>query len=72
MGDAMTDSEFWAGLEAHRATISHFEIVDKQTGKVVATAKTRAGARRAVDRRDNAWGGYRYISRTVYKNGTSI
>lgn len=44
-----------------------FDIVDRHTGKVVATAKTRAGASRAVDRRDNAYGAYRYTARPVYQ-----
>ena len=46
--------------------IIRFDIVDRQTGRVVSTAKTRAGARRAVDRRDNAYGRYRYSARPVY------
>lgn len=40
-----------------------FEIVDRQSGKVVATAKTLSGALRSVDRRDNAYGAYRYFHR---------
>jgi hypothetical protein len=47
---------------------THFEIVDKQTGAVVGTAKTRKSASRAVDRRDNAYGAYRYFARSVYAN----
>ena len=39
-----------------------FQIVDRHTGAVVATAKTRAGANRAVDKRDNAYGAYRYYA----------
>lgn len=46
--------------------IIRFDIVDRQTGRVVGTAKTRTGARRSVDRRDNAYGGYRYSARPVY------
>lgn len=45
---------------------THYEIIDKQTGATVATAKTRASASRAVDRRDNAYGAYRYFARPVY------
>lgn len=45
-----------------------YEIVDGQTGQVVGSAKTRAGASRAVDRRDNAYGAYRYRARPIYAN----
>lgn len=37
-----------------------YEIIDRQTGQVVGTAQTLKGARRSVDRRDNAYGAYRY------------
>lgn len=43
-----------------------YDIVDKLTGAIVATAKTRKGATRAVDRRDNAYGAYRYSARPVF------
>lgn len=46
--------------------ISHFNIIDGQTGTIVSTAKTRTGASRAVDRRDNAYGAYRYRAVAVY------
>lgn len=42
-----------------------YEIVDRQTSKVVAKAKTLQGALRAVDRRDNEYGGYRYFHRLI-------
>lgn len=45
-----------------------FEVYDKQTGKTVASAKTREGARRAVDTRDNNYGGYRYGYRAAGSN----
>lgn len=43
-----------------------YDIIDRQTGRKVAEAKTRAAASRAVDRRDNAYGGYRYQAKPVY------
>lgn len=43
-----------------------FNIVDSQTGAIVGSAKTRAGATRSVDKRDNAYGGYRYRAVPVY------
>jgi hypothetical protein len=45
---------------------THYEIVDRHTGRIVGTAKTRAGASRSVDKRDNAYGAYRYSARPVY------
>jgi hypothetical protein len=45
--------------------ITHYEIVDRKTGLVVGTAKTRTGANRSVDRRDNEYGAYRYFARSV-------
>jgi hypothetical protein len=43
-----------------------FDIIDRHTGRTVSTAKTRAGAIRAVDKRDNAYGAYSYSARPVY------
>ncbi len=37
-----------------------FEIYDHRTGETVGTAKTKKGARRSRDRRDNQHGSYRY------------
>lgn len=50
-------------------TITHYEIVDRQTKHVVGTAKTLASATRSVDRRDNAYGAYRYFARPVRTEG---
>jgi hypothetical protein len=47
-------------------TITHYEIIDNQTKAVVGKAKTRKAASRSVDRRDNAYGAYRYSARAVY------
>lgn len=46
-----------------------FEIYDKHTGAIVSKAKTISGARKAVDRRDNQYGGYRYSYRKANKKG---
>jgi hypothetical protein len=35
-----------------------YHIVHRQSGKVVGKASTRQGARRSMDRNDNAYGGY--------------
>ncbi len=43
-----------------------FDIIDRQTRKIVGTAKTRAGANRSVDRRDNEYGAYRFEARAVW------
>jgi len=37
--------------------ISHYEVTNRRTG-VVKTYKTSAAASKAVDRMDNAYGGY--------------
>ena len=44
-----------------------FEVYDKQTGDVVGTYGSLKRASRAVDRRDNDYGGYRYGHRPVGK-----
>lgn len=56
----------FAGTPLAPTTATHYEIIDRKTGAVVGTAKTLPGARRSVDRRDNAYGGYRYTHRAVY------
>jgi hypothetical protein len=47
-------------MEANR-----YEVVDIQTGQVVARCRSRSGALRAADRRDNEYGAVRYVVRTV-------
>lgn len=48
---------------------THYEIYDRHNaGSIVGKAKTLNGARGSVDRRDNAYGGYRYGHRAVYAN----
>lgn len=39
------------------ATISHYEVTNRKTGKVT-TYKTRGAATKAADRMDNAYGAY--------------
>lgn len=46
-------------------------IVDRQTGHVVGKAKTRRGATRSVGRRDNQYGGYRYVAKPIYGEKTT-
>jgi hypothetical protein len=50
------------------ATIVRYDIIDRQTGKVVAAATTRKGATRAVDSRDNKYGAYRYTAKAVWSD----
>jgi hypothetical protein len=45
---------------------THYDIIDTQTGFVVGTAKTRTGARRSVDKRDNEYGAYHYRAVAIY------
>jgi len=49
-----------------KLTPIRFDIVDRHTKRVVTTALTRAGANRAVDRRDNEYGAYRYKAVPIY------
>lgn len=44
-----------------------YDIIDRQTKKVVGTAKTRAGATRSCDKRDNDYGAYRYYAQPIYE-----
>ena len=44
-----------------------YDIIDRHTGKVVGHCKTLARALASVDRRDNAYGAYRYM----HKRATS-
>ena len=43
-----------------------YDIIDSHTGQKVGEAKTRAAASRSVDRRDNAYGGYRFRAVAVW------
>lgn len=52
-------------------TVIRYDIIDRQTGKIVGSAKTRVAATRAVDRRDNAYGAYRYTAQAVYSDDAS-
>lgn len=47
--------------------IIRYDIIDKQTDKIVGSTKTLKAACRAVDRRDNEYGAYRYTKRPIYK-----
>jgi hypothetical protein len=50
------------------AYIIRFDIIDRHTGKKVGEAKTRASANRMVDRRDNAYGAYRYSAVAIWSD----
>lgn len=47
-----------------------YVVIDRRTGAIVARCKTRAGASRAVDRRDNEYGGYRFFARAATSSET--
>jgi len=49
-----------------------YEIIDRHTGRVVGKASTLHSAIRAVDRRDNAYGAYRYYHRKVSETVTAV
>jgi hypothetical protein len=42
-----------------------YQVIDRQTKKVMGTYKTRKAAKRAVDRLDNEYGAYRYYHQTI-------
>ena len=42
-----------------------YKVVDRQTGAVVATRKTRQAANTKRDKLDNEYGSYRYYVREV-------
>lgn len=44
-----------------------YNIIDRHTGFKVGFAKTRSGATRSVDRRDNEYGAYRFSAQPVYE-----
>jgi len=48
------------------STLSHYEIIDRFTGAVVATVKTLKAASKAVDTRDMKYGACRFGKRAVY------
>ena len=48
-----------------------FDIIDRHTGRKVGEAKTRASANRSVDRRDNAYGAYRYYAKPIYEESSN-
>lgn len=54
-------------LQQVTAVIIRFDIIDNQTGKVVAKAKTRAGANRACDKRDLKYGAIRYSAKAIWE-----
>ncbi len=42
-----------------------YQVIDRQTGKVVRTYANKNSARNARDRKDNAYGGYRFLVKAV-------
>lgn len=55
-------------LQQATAVIIRFDIIDNQTGKVVATAKTRPSANRMADNRDLKYGAIRYIVKAIWSD----
>lgn len=45
-----------------------FELIDRHTGKVVGKYRSVIRARRARDRKDNEYGGYRYHVRKMVES----
>lgn len=51
------------------ASISHYEVTNRRTGKV-RTYKTRAAASRASDKADNDYGAYICTTRAIWDDST--
>ena len=51
-----------------QAYIVRFDIIDRHTQKVVGTAKTRAIASQSVDKRDKAYGAYRFSAKAIWSD----
>lgn len=46
-------------------TAAQYVVIDRQSGKVLSKPMSLVQARRSVDRRDNAYGAYRFGTRRV-------
>lgn len=46
-------------------TTAKYVVIDRHTGAIVSKPMSLTAARRSVDRRDNAYGGYRYMTKRV-------
>jgi hypothetical protein len=44
---------------------AYYVIIDTRTGQTVGKAATLKAARQSVDRRDNAFGGYRFAYKRI-------
>lgn len=44
-----------------------YDIIDRKTGFKVGSAKTRNGATRVIDRKDNEYGAYIHYAKPVYE-----
>lgn len=62
-----TELKDWVKRLIQEKEVSHYEIHDNHTKKVVGKAKNLKAASRSVDRRDNAYGGYRFKHVAIYK-----
>lgn len=48
--------------------VKYYDIYDRHEKKTVGRANSLKAALRSVDRRDNAYGGYRYTHKAVYED----
>ena len=53
------------------ATVVRYDVVDRQTRKVVGSFKSGSRATAMVDRKDNAYGAYRYSRVAVWSDAAS-
>lgn len=52
-------------MTTQATTTAQYVVVDRHTGNIVSKPMSLVQARRSVDKRDNAYGGYRFGTRRV-------
>jgi hypothetical protein len=53
------------GLTIMTTSVSKYVVIDRHTGAIVSKPMSLVQARRSVDKRDNAYGAYRFGTRRV-------
>lgn len=66
-----TEETFYDHDTGKEREVEHYHIISKSSGKVVGKAKTKASARRVVDKRDNEYGSYNHTIKPVFKEETN-
>lgn len=66
-----TEETFYDHDTGKEREVEHYHIISKSSGKIVGKAKTKASARRVVDKRDNEYGSYNHTIKPVFKEETN-